>query len=196
LHLTFLLSLLNYTVIACAICDQRSPIAVEQIRKLINLHQFNNEPQRILLAALSSGLRPTDAFITSTLQKHLFREMKLADAAVKNPETLKWNPLNKRYAPTGGSAASKNETGEQDDEGEEPEQPPPTSTEKDQDRKAEIPTKFNPIPVTVYGQVCTAAKSYQSAICRHAFTPVQRDLADVCSKFTYCTLSITALKTP
>jgi general transcription factor 3C polypeptide 3 (transcription factor C subunit 4) len=33
------------------------------------------------------------------LQKHLFREMKLAATAVRTPEVLKWNALNKIYAP-------------------------------------------------------------------------------------------------
>jgi hypothetical protein len=28
-----------------------------------------------------------------------------------------------------------------------------------------MPTKHNPITVTVYGQMCSSAKSYQSAIC-------------------------------
>ena len=53
------------------------------------------------MASLASGLKATDSFITLTLQKHLFREMKLSDTAVKNPEILKWIPLNKRYVPTG-----------------------------------------------------------------------------------------------
>ncbi|KAG6836328.1 hypothetical protein H0H93_009078 [Arthromyces matolae] len=117
---------IRIALIACAIVAQHPTIVVEQARKLITVHQFNNEPQRILIAVLSSGLRPTDAFITSTLQKHMFREMKLADLAVKNPELLRWNPLNKRYAATAGTV--------------------------------------NPIIVAIYGQICIAAKSYQSAI--------------------------------
>jgi general transcription factor 3C polypeptide 3 (transcription factor C subunit 4) len=51
------------------------------------------------MASLSSGLRPTDSFITSTLQKFFFREMKLSDVAVKDPELLKWNGILKRWAP-------------------------------------------------------------------------------------------------
>jgi general transcription factor 3C polypeptide 3 (transcription factor C subunit 4) len=50
------------------------------------------------MASLASGLKVTDLFITSTLQKHFFREMKLSDTAVKNPDILKWIPLNKGYA--------------------------------------------------------------------------------------------------
>ncbi|KAG6863305.1 hypothetical protein C0991_006895, partial [Blastosporella zonata] len=84
----------------CGILDRRPTIVVKQARKLITVYQFNNQPQRILIAVLSSGLRPTGAFITSTLQKHLFREMKLADVAVRTPKVLRWNSLYKRYAPT------------------------------------------------------------------------------------------------
>ena len=70
---------------------------VEQARKLVNTHQFNNEPLRILLASLSSGLRATDAFLASTLAKHMLRELKSSDAALKNPDSLRWNPIFKRY---------------------------------------------------------------------------------------------------
>ncbi|KAG5653250.1 hypothetical protein H0H81_001507 [Sphagnurus paluster] len=149
---------IRIALITCAIAEQRPNIVVEQARKLITMHQFNNEPQRILIAVLSSGLRPTDAFITSTLQKHLFREMKLADLAVKNPEVLRWNPLNKRYAPT---AAVKTEPG--DGAEEDAADAVPAAVEKDV-KVTEIPTKYNPIIVTIYGQICIAAKSYQSAI--------------------------------
>lgn len=111
------------------------------------------------MAALSSGLRPTDAFITSTLQKHLFREMKLADTAVKNPEVLRWNPLNKRYAPTAQAKVTEPGEGDDDDDVD-----PSTTAEKDT-KMIEIPTKQNPLLVAIYGQICIAAKSYQSAIC-------------------------------
>ncbi|KAF8055211.1 hypothetical protein FPV67DRAFT_1598050 [Lyophyllum atratum] len=150
---------IRMALIACAMKDQRPTIVVEQARKLITVHQFNNEPQRILIAVLSSGLRPTDAFITSTLQKHLFREMKLADVAVKNPEVLRWNALNKRYAPT---ATVKIEPGDGADEDAD-DVDAAGAAEKDT-KMTEIPTKNNPIIVAIYGQICIAAKSYQSAI--------------------------------
>jgi general transcription factor 3C polypeptide 3 (transcription factor C subunit 4) len=119
------------------------------------------------MAALASGLRPTDSFIMSTLQKHLFREMKLGDAAVKNKDSLKWNPLNRRYAPT---SAATNNVGEGDDAvdddvediaGEDV----PEETPIDKSSLPPTPTKNNPLTVAIYGQICAAAKSYQSAIC-------------------------------
>ncbi|KAG6888878.1 hypothetical protein C0995_005133 [Termitomyces sp. Mi166 len=150
---------IRIALIACAITAQRPNIVVEQARKLITVYQFNNEPQRILIAVLSSGLRPTDAFITSTLQKHLFREMKLADVAVRTPEVLRWNALNKRYAATGNVKSEPGDGADDDADDAEPVAP------VDKDTKVlEIPTKHNPIIVAIYGQICIAAKSYQSAI--------------------------------
>lgn len=154
------------TFIACAIAAERHDIVVEQARKLIGQHQFNNEPLRILLASLASGLKVTDSFITSTLQKHLFREMKLSDTAVKNPDILKWNPLNKRYAATGqGKSTDPDDGGEDDGEENERGSFENESAAHDKYKRPEIPTKENPVIVAIYGQICIAAKSYQSAIC-------------------------------
>jgi general transcription factor 3C polypeptide 3 (transcription factor C subunit 4) len=145
---------------------ERYTIVVEQCRKLIGVHQFKNEPQRILLAALASGLRPTDAFITSTLQKHLFRELKLADTAVKNKESLRWNSLSRRYV---SGVSTKTNEGEDagldeiEDVMRDVAVEEPSLGEKS--NPPETPTKNNPLHVAVYGQICIAAKSYQSAIC-------------------------------
>ena len=138
---------------------------VEQVRKLINQHQFNNEPLRILMASLASGLNVIDSFITSTLQKHLFRETKLGDTAVKNPDRLKWVPLNKRYAPTGQAKSTDPDEGDDDGEDNDRGSLENESTAHDKFKRPEIPTKENPVIVTIYGQICIAAKSYQSAIC-------------------------------
>ena len=123
------------------------------------------------MASLASGLKVTDSFITSTLQKHLFREMKLSDTAVKNPDILKWNALNKRYAPTGQAKSTDPDDGGGDDDGEENvERGGVVEIEShDKFKRPEIPTKENAVIVTIYGQICIAAKSYQSAICASIF---------------------------
>lgn len=117
------------------------------------VHQFNNEPFRIMLACLSAGMKPTDAFITSTLQKHLFRETKLFDAAFHNPDSLKWLPASKRYC-----------LGGKDDEEKDNEDEGPAVASGEGGRPV-LPDKPNPMLVAIYGLVSTAAKSYQSAIC-------------------------------
>ncbi len=140
---------------------------MEQSRKLVNAHQFNNEPLRILVASLASGLHSTDAFLASTLSKHMLRELRAHDAALKNPDGLRWNPVLKRYGVgskvdddedegidaghAGGETVGKEG---QDTTGAQGEQPRPR-----------LPTKENPVGVAVYGQICLAAKSYQSALC-------------------------------
>ena len=101
--------------------------------------------------------------------------MKLADTAVKTPELLKWNPLNRRWAP---SLGVKLEGAGEDGEDEDGDGGGAAGTarggtgmgEKDGPAAGigatvEIPTKNNPIIVAIYGQICIAAKSYQSAIC-------------------------------
>ncbi|GBE87286.1 hypothetical protein SCP_1005340 [Sparassis crispa] len=105
---------IRLALITCALRADKHMTVVEQARKLINGHQFNNEALRILVASLGGGLHATDAFLASTLTKHLQRELKLADAAVKNKDVLKWNNTLHRYGL--GSASSKVDADDVDDE--------------------------------------------------------------------------------
>ncbi|KAH7911471.1 hypothetical protein BJ138DRAFT_1237800 [Hygrophoropsis aurantiaca] len=165
---------IRFAIITCALDAKKYAIAVEQCRKLISNHQFNNEPHRILLATLASGLRPTDSFISSTLQKHILRELRLQDIATKNPETLKWSVITRRYtvpatkSNEGGDSAKPNEG----DEGVDDEVDEPALEDNASDKKMlPMPTKNNPVPIALYGQIALAAKSYQSALfyLLHAF---------------------------
>lgn len=90
--------------------------------------------------------------------------MKLSDAAVKNPDSLKWNNLNKRYAPTNQSKTADPDDDEADDLVPENDQTAGSST--DSAGALRLPTKENPVIIAIYGQICIAAKSYQSAICQ------------------------------
>ncbi len=83
--------------------------------------------------------------------------MKLGDAAVKNPETLRWNQANKRHATINQSKA--------EDDDVEDEAGGNAETDNGKGPIPELPTKQNPVIVAIYGQICIAAKSYQSAIC-------------------------------
>ncbi|KAI0372638.1 TPR-like protein [Pilatotrama ljubarskyi] len=148
---------IRLALITCAIHADHFQTVVEQARKLINGHQFNNEPIRILISSLGSGLRATDAFLVSTLSKHLLRETRLADAAVKDPESLRYNTAQRRYGLVGTSGkGDADDVPEEDDEVE-----APAITELE---RAKLPTKPNPLNVAVYGQILLAAKSYQSAL--------------------------------
>jgi general transcription factor 3C polypeptide 3 (transcription factor C subunit 4) len=144
---------------ACALHSKRYSVVVEQARKLINVHQFNNEPIRILFACLASGLQQTDAFIASPFQKHMLREVKFADLAVNHREQLKWNPHKRRYGASGGTKAADDDD---DDAGEDLGGGEGSQSLTDLPKP---PTKPNPNILTLYGQFCITARSYQSAIC-------------------------------
>jgi general transcription factor 3C polypeptide 3 (transcription factor C subunit 4) len=113
-----------------------------------------------MLASLASGFRPTDSFIVSTLQKHLLRELKHNDVAVKSPELLKWTPSNRRYAVVATKGGDTEDPADEDEDI----LPDENAHPIEKPNAPRILTKQNPIPVAVYGQICTAAKSYQSAI--------------------------------
>ncbi|THH30538.1 hypothetical protein EUX98_g3645, partial [Antrodiella citrinella] len=151
---------IRFAIITCAIHGNRYPVAVEQSRKLINIHQFNNEAFRILLASVGHGMHATDAFLASTLSKHLLRELKTADAAFRNKDSLKWNNVTKRYAPTGSSSKADDEDDDEVAIG----VPEESGKGAQQTQKPNLPTKRNPMGVAVYGQICLAARSYQSAL--------------------------------
>ncbi|GJJ15577.1 hypothetical protein Clacol_009855 [Clathrus columnatus] len=137
---------LRLALAACAIRVKAYDTVVSMCRKLINCHQFNNGPPRLLLACLASGMLSVDAFIDPRLQKHLSREVRLSHAVVDGKE-VKWNPHVRRYHLTGA------------DEGEEHE-----DMNTEQTTIPDKPTKNNPVLICIYGQLCVAAKSYQSAI--------------------------------
>ena len=175
---------------ACAAQAGQFQTVVEQARKMVNGHQFNNEPLRVLLVSLSHGLRATDAFLASTLSKHLLRELRLSDTAVKQPDKLRWNPTTRRYAQAKTDA---------EDAGDDDEDVPSVDLEKGSHAK-DLPTKDNPVNVAVYGQICLAAKSYQSALCQSSFSLLWT--LDICGLTIYrthqsicCTRTITARMT-
>ncbi len=132
---------------------------MEQARKLINGHQFNNEPIRVLISSLGSGLRATDAFLVSTLSKHLLRETRLADAAVNNPDALRFNVSQRRYGLPGSVKADPDDAPDEDEDIE--------ASAVMELEKSKLPTKPNPLNVAVYGQILLAARSYQSALCKY-----------------------------
>ncbi|KAI0315216.1 hypothetical protein OF83DRAFT_1133046 [Amylostereum chailletii] len=146
---------IRLALIACAAHVKKHPMILEQCRKFIIGNQFNNEPLRLLTASLASGFRATDTFIVSTLQKALFREIKMSDTAINNKDKLKWNAGGRRWAIPLDKGKSKD----------------PEDADEDGDYGPmedagvpNLPTKNNPVLVTLYGQLSLGAKSYQSAI--------------------------------
>lgn len=115
---------------------------------------------RVLVASLASGFRNTDAFITSKLQKHLLREIKLSDAAIRHQDALKWYAPRGRWALAPSGSWKGEEAGGDDDVDD-----AGPSTSKTGGPPSELPKVDNPMLVTIYGQLSLGARSYQSAIC-------------------------------
>ncbi|KAK7058184.1 TPR-like protein [Favolaschia claudopus] len=164
---------IRIALITCASAAGRFPIVVEQSRKLLMTRQWHNDPMRIMLAALGSGLNPTDAFLMSTLSKFLHREVKLFDSAVNHPELLTWSIQTKRFSDKSvGGAEGFEDDDDEDEAGEQVDLKGVKEKEVGKGRKKkvraprlpEIATKPNPIVVALYGQMCLLAKSYQSAL--------------------------------
>ncbi|KAJ6611013.1 TPR-like protein [Mycena sp. CBHHK59/15] len=156
---------IRLALITCALPVQRFSIVVECSRKLMASHQFNNEPLRIFMAAMASGLRSTDAFVVSPLQKAMYREMKLSYVAAKTPEMVKWVSAIKRFSLPNAKAGEQDE-GNDDEDGGLPDDAPPKdpATANDVHALPEASRKPNPVLAVLYGQMCVAAKSYQSSI--------------------------------
>jgi general transcription factor 3C polypeptide 3 (transcription factor C subunit 4) len=123
------------------------------------------------MASLASGLKVTDSFITSTLQKHLFREMKLSDTAVKNPDILKWIPLNKRYAPTGQAKSTDPDEGDDDVEDNDRVSLENESTAHDKFKRPEILPKALYCLISVSSYLPCKGLTYQSTSIASACTP-------------------------
>ena len=151
-------ALLTQPKIACGIHARDYKAVVEHGRKIIFTYQFNNEPIRILLAALASGHRQLDAFVGSAFQKAMLREVRFSDLAINHPEQVKWNWSKRRFFNV--AATSK---GEYEDEGDGEDDGGSDPNQMQVDAPS-LPKKPNPLLVTMYGQSCT---SYQSAICAY-----------------------------
>lgn len=164
----------NFTLCtACALHAHKYSIILEQCRKLMFAHQFNNEPLRILLASLSCGVSQTDQFVSSTLQKYLLRELRMCMDSAKG-KSLVWNTSLRRYGP---APSDKSADGDGDDDVADEDRAVTSSAVGYGEKKEELndrfaavskPTKDNPVIVTIYAQACNTVRSYQSALCEFA----------------------------
>ncbi|KAF8209519.1 hypothetical protein K438DRAFT_1904162 [Mycena galopus ATCC 62051] len=155
---------IRIALITCASAAGRFEGVVEQSRKLLMAHQFHNEPMRIMTAALGSGIKPTDAFLLSTLQKFLHREVKMFDAAVNDPDALIWSVQCKRFSMKSVGGAEGFEDDEDEDEKQGGAEPTTRRKKPRAPRLPEIAKKPNATVVGLYGLVCLVAKSFQSAM--------------------------------
>ncbi|KAJ7512667.1 TPR-like protein [Mycena galericulata] len=152
---------IRLAIITCAVFAQDFPVIVDNCRKVMSAHQFNNEPLRLLLAAISSGLRATDAFITSTLQKVISREMRVWHFIAKMPDQVRWVQQAKRFSLPHLKPEDVNDDGDGDgDAGGQQE----TVAIDDAHPLPDAARKASPVVTALYGQMSVAAKGYQTAI--------------------------------
>jgi hypothetical protein len=161
-----------------------------EARHLYLFNQFSNEPFRIMTAALESGLRGTDEFLSNNLMKWVTRQDRQWDAAAKlanrqkagekgvdeKPipvqDLLKWNPIHSRWTTDKGKGKRDGDSGEEEvnhttDEERAPN--PKSSTWTTFPRSTEkipLPTRPSAMPRIVHGLMLSAGKSTQGAICK------------------------------
>ncbi|KAJ7633881.1 TPR-like protein [Mycena polygramma] len=159
---------IRVALIACASAAGCFPVVVEQSRKLLMAHQFHNGPLRIMVSALGSGAQPADAFLASTLQKFLHRELKMFDAAANNPESL----VDRR-------ADVEDEDEEQERAEDEEERKPVIAKGRRKRQRAPRPPEIAKAPNPI---MCLVAKSFQSAMfyLLMAFDHCQDPMISIC----------------
>ncbi|KAJ6590475.1 TPR-like protein [Mycena vulgaris] len=144
---------IRLATVTCAVAARRFPVVVEQCRKLMQSHQLNNEPLRILLAAIASGGESTDAFIIHPLQSVVRRELKFSRIVAECPERIIWTSRVKRFTILPVS---------QTDEPNEEEDIETDDSIEDLHRLPEA--KYNPVITSLYAQMFLMTKTYQKAL--------------------------------
>lgn len=161
-----------------------------EARHLYLFNQFSNEPFRIMTAALESGLRGTDEFLSNNLMKWVTRQDRQWDAAAKlanrqktgekgvdekpipAQDLLKWNPVHSRWTTDKGKGKRNGDSGEEEvnhTTDEEPLPNPKSNTWPTFSRSTEkipLPTKPSTIPRVVHGLMLSTGKSTQGAMCK------------------------------
>ncbi|KAJ7136137.1 hypothetical protein C8R44DRAFT_769783 [Mycena epipterygia] len=145
---------IRMAIITCAIAARRCCVVVEQCKKIMASHRFKNEPLRILLAAVGSGLPSTDAFMYPPLQKVVCREMKYSPSI--SDESPKGNT-----SPSTRSTFSMPKTEGVNEEGNVGQGDGINNTVVHPIPEA---AHMNPVMTAVYAEMCSISKQYQSAI--------------------------------
>ncbi|QRV85565.1 TPR-2 domain protein [Ceratobasidium sp. AG-Ba] len=145
------------SLLTIAVVEGDTKSIVEYSRKLVTRHQFNNDALRLMLASLGGGITAAEAFVDSSLQKFLFREMTLFERASRGEPAVFVG---------GGRNRWKIGKGEDDDDGEaEAALPNKNSASAVASNPCPVlPTKESPAFITAYAQISGGTKSYQTEI--------------------------------
>src|SRR5258706_3359125 len=168
--------------------SNQARIAAEGRHLYLYIH-FSSEPFRIMPAALDSGLRGTDQFLSNNLMKWVTRQDRQWNAAARqanrqkarekevdeNPipvqDSLKWNPILSRWITDQGRGKRGGESGEEEENTTADEEPVSSSksnirsTFPKSTEKVPLPTRPSATPRVVHGLMLSTGKSTQGAMC-------------------------------
>lgn len=150
--------------IAIAVQEHDVKAIVEYARKLMGRHQFNNDALRLLLVALGGGITAAEAFVDSTLQKYLFREMTLFEKAAKGEPAVFVGGGRNRWDFGSGKPGN-----EEDADADNAVRNVTSSAAANASNPFPVlPTKESPVYAAAYGQISGGTRSYQTEICKPA----------------------------
>ncbi|KAG8908776.1 transcription factor TFIIIC subunit tfc4 [Tulasnella sp. 403] len=163
---------IRLALLACATVQRDYPAILEHSRKLIYTHQFNNDPLRLFLACLGSGIHTLDTFIDVNFQKAMKREV-ASYKLVAEGSPMNWDAGRNRWHFVGPKRpeADTNADGEEtsDDDAEPVETKSKARSSAATAAVAENPspskaTKESPVLLALYAHISSCTKSYQSAL--------------------------------
>ena len=132
--------------IACVIRARDYKAVVERNCKIVFAYQSNNDPIRIPPAALASGHHQLDAFIASTFQEAVLRQVLFSGLVFSHPERIKWNSSKRRFLISSVAVKSGYNGWEAEDDAS-------ADLNRTQVDTPGLPYQPNPLLVIMYGQL-------------------------------------------
>lgn len=126
-------------------------------------YHMNNDALRLLLASLGGGITAAEAFLDSTLQKFLFREMVLFERAAKGEPAAFIGGGRNRWDFNGGKGTN-DEDGDAEGSAVIPKNSAASAAASNP--TPVLPTQESPVYITAYAQISGATRSYQTEICK------------------------------
>ncbi|KAF8597842.1 TPR-like protein [Ceratobasidium sp. AG-I] len=152
---------IRFALLAIAVHERDYPTITDYARKLMIRYHMNNDALRFLLASLGGGITAAEAFLDSTLQKFLFREMSLFERAAKGEPAVFVGGGRNRWDFNGGKGGNE-EDGDADGSVAVPRNSAASAAASNP--TPVLPTQESPVYITAYSQISGAARSYQTAI--------------------------------
>lgn len=145
------------------------PTITDYARRLVTRYHMNNDALRLLLASLGGGITAAEAFLDSSLQKFLYREMQLFEKAAKGDPAVFIGGGRNRWD-FGPGKGGNDEDGDGDASVAVPKNTAASAAASNP--TPVLPTKESPVYISAYAQISGATRSYQTEICKYVFEVV------------------------